>query len=454
VHTLVIGGGEVGRTIADRLSREGHDVTIVDVDPEKLRDIAEHLDVHTVLGNGSSPTILGEADIGSAEILLGVTDSDEVNLMACVMAGAVSPATVKIARVRDVDYLRHAQILDRIGIHIDLFINPERVVAERIQRILSVPGATDVSVFAEGRVLLVAFRMPPDHPATGQTLEAIDAAQGRPQVLAVALQRAGRLIVPRGADRLEADDIVYAVAPADGADALARFLGVKAKETRRVFIHGGGNISLLLARDLEAADVHVKIIERDARRCAYLSEQLARSVILQGDGADWELLEEENVAGADAYIALTADQERNILSALLAKRLGARTVHALIDRPGYSALATAIGVDVTVSPRLSAVSSILQYVRRGRILAATTFMDESAEAIEIQALETSSLVGRPLRDVKLPRGALVGAIVRGDDVEIPRGASVIRAGDRVILFALRESVRQVEKVVAVSLEYF
>ncbi len=454
MHAIVVGGGQVGRNIADRLTREGNDVTVVDTDSERLRDIAEHQDVRTILGRGSSPAVLASADIRSAELLIAVTDSDEANIMACVMAGAVSPATVKIARVRELDYASYAQSLERMGVRIDLFINPERVVADRIRRVLQVPGAIDVSVFAEGRVLLAAFRVPVDHPIAGQTLAEI-ASQGKaPDVLVVALQRAGRLVIPRGDERVLSGDIVYLVVPSVAMAEIARFLGLPSKPTRRVFIHGAGNVGFLLARDLESEGVQVKVIEPDARRCALLSETLSRGVVLQGDGADWELLEEENVQDAGAYVSLTDDQELNILSALLAKRLGVQTVYALIDRPGYAALAAAIGVDVPVSTRLSAVSSILHYARRGRILAAADFFEEEAEAIEVQAMETSSLVGRPLREVKLPRGAIVGAIVRGGEVVIPRGDSIIRAGDRVIFFALREAVPQVEKAVAVSLEYF
>ncbi len=454
MHAIVVGGGQLGRSIADRLVREGNDVTVIDVDSEKLQEIAEHQDVRTILGRGSSPTVQAAAGIGSAELLLAVTGSDEVNVMACVMAGAASPATLKVARVRDVDYQSYVQMLERVGVRIDLFINPERVVAERIKRVLAVPGASDVSVFADGRVLLVAYRVPVGHPAAGRTLADMGREKGLPRTLVVAVQRAGRLIVPRPTERLQIGDVAYLVVPADELKDLTAFLGLSVGPARRVFIHGGGTVGLVLARDLEREGMQVKIIEPDARRCARLSEELSRSVVLQGEGADWELLEEENVAGADAYISLTADQELNIFSSLLAKRLGARSVYALVDKPGYVALATAIGVDVPVSQRLSAVASILHFVRRGRILAAADFFEEEAEAIEIQAMETSRIVNRPLREVRLPRGALVGAIVRGGEVVVPRGDSVIRAGDRVILFAIREAVQQVERAVSVSLEYF
>ncbi|MFW5879159.1 MAG: Trk system potassium transporter TrkA, partial [Myxococcota bacterium] len=314
MHAIVVGAGQVGRTIADRLTREGNDVTIIDIDPEKLHDVAEHQDVRAVQGPGSSPTVLAEAGIQSAELLVGVTNSDETNIMACVIAGAVSPATVKIARVRDVDFQSYAQSLERAGIRIDLFINPERVVADRIRRILTIPGATDVSVFADGRVLLAAFRIPPEHPVAGKSLAEIGVEGLAPDVLVVALQRGGRLLVPRGDDRIFADDVAYLVVPIDRVDEITKFLRIPPRPARRVFIHGGERVGQLLARDLEAEGVQVKIIDPDARRCALLSEILSRGVVLQGDGADWDLLEEENVKGADAYISLTQDQELNILS--------------------------------------------------------------------------------------------------------------------------------------------
>ena len=454
MQVIVVGGGEVGRTIAARLSREANDVTLVDTDPDKVREIADHLDVRTVLGNGSSPSILLEAGIDAAEMVIAVTNSDEVNLLACLMAGAASAATAKIARVRDPDFLAHADVLARSGLSLDLVINPERVTAEKIQRILAVPQATDVAAFAEGRVLLVGMHVPAGSPLAGARLADLTTLRHTPYVLIAAINRGGRILIPKGDDRIQADDVVYATTAADRLEALTQFFGVDLRPARRVIVHGGGNIAFFLARELESEGVYVKIIEEDARRCERLSEQLRKTVVLHGNGADRELLEEEGVRGCDAYIALTEDQEDNILSALLAKRLGARSVHALIEHSADSPIASAIGVDVPLSPRVTAVSSILQFVRRGNILQVAAFQEEEAEAIEVEAMETSSIVGRPLVDVKFPKGAIVGAIVRGEETIIPRGSTVIEHGDRVIIFALTKAIRAVEKAVAVSLEFF
>jgi len=454
MRVIVVGGGEVGRTIAARLANERNDVTLIDADVEKVREIGDHLDVEALVGNGSSPTTLLAAGLESAEMVIAVTNSDEVNLLACLMAQTTSASTVKIARLRDPDLIAHSELLRRAGLHLDLVINPERVTAQKIRRLLEVPAATDVVPFADGEVLLLALRIPASSPLAGARL--IDLAQLRPaeRVLFVAINRGGEVLIPKGKDKIQADDVVYAITSKDGLGELQGYLDVGARKVRRVIIHGGGYLTRILAADLVSDGMHVKIIEPDVEECRALSTDLEGVMVLHGEGADPELLQEEGVSGCDAYIALTPDQESNILSALLAKRLGARSVHALIERGGFAPLAAAIGVDVPLSPRLTAVSSILHFVRRGKTLSVASFSEEQAEAIEIQAMETSSIVGRPLREVHFPKGAIIGAVVRGEEIIIAGGDTVIEPGDRVIIFALTSAIKEVEKAVSVSLEFF
>lgn len=454
MRVIIVGGGEVGSTIAELLSQERSDVTLIDSDPERAAHIESHLDVRTIVGNGATPSVLIEAGIESAEMLIAATNSDEVNLLACFIAGAKSPTTTKIARVRDSNYIEHAELLEAAGLKLDLAINPEAVTVEKIQRMLSVPTATDVATFADGRVLMAAMRVRADSPLANARLSDLAALRPSPDVLLVAINRGGRVLIPTGSDVVEPDDVVYAVVETKKVDKLIEFFAVEQREAKSVMVHGGGRISLLLGKALEQQGVHVKIIERRARRCEELSRQLEKAVVLRGDAMDPELLEEEGVDHVDAFISLTSDQEDNILSALLAKRLGAKTVMALIDRQGYSTLVSTIGIDVPLSPRLTAVSSILQFVRKGNVRSVVAFQEDEAEAMEVEAMETSSIVGAPLKDIKFPKGAIIGAVVRGGHTFIPRGTDVIEPGDRVVIFALKKAIKQVEKAVCVSLEFF
>ncbi len=448
---LIIGGGDIGSTLAERLAAEHKDVVVVESNEQRVRELREALDVQVVHGSGSNPRVLRAAGLDEAEMLIAVTDSDEVNLVSYLVASKESVIPTKIARVRQPELAEAiANVLEDDPL--DLNINPEEEAAQSIVNILRVPGAAGVYEFAEGKVRVVSFVV--DQPCEALGIELADL---RPKLdincNIVAISRGGGLLIPNGQAQIAAGDVVYAVGTPETLASLAELFGKTSQEARRIVISGGGNVAFYTARRLEQMGIAPKIIEPDADRCKFLVEQLEKSVVLHGSGTDQELLREENVADADAFLALTRDEEENILSALLAKRNGAAKVIALVNKLSYSSLVSAIGVDAVVSPNLAAVSAILQFIRRGKVVSVTMVGEEAAEALEIVALETSELVGKPLRDAGL-EDAWIGAIVRGDEVIIPAGDDVIEVGDHVVLFALRSAIPKLERQMMVKLQYF
>lgn len=448
---LIIGGGDIGSILADRLAAERKDVVIVETNGDRVRELRESLDVQVIQGNGSNPRILREAGLDDAEMIIAVTDSDEVNIVANLVASAQSVIPTKIARVRDPDL---AAAVPEIfpGQGLDLNINPEEEAAQLILKTLQVPGAATVFDFAAGRVQVASFAVDEPCEAEGLALSELKPRLGIDCNI-VAVQRGGDLLIPSGKTTIVRGDLLWVAARPDTLGEFASLLGKTSAPPRRVVINGGGNVTYYLALLLEERDLSLKIFEADALRCKHLVENLKRSVVLQGQGTDPELLREENVAKADAFLALTRDEEDNILSALLAKRAGAGRVIALVNKLPYASLVTAIGVDSVVSPNLAAVSAILHFIRKGKVVSVTTVGEERAEAMEIVALETSELVGKPLRDADF-QDAIVGAIVRGDTVIIPAGDDVIEAGDHVVVFALRSAIGRLERQTMVKLEYF
>lgn len=451
---IIIGAGEVGFHIASHLAAENKDVVVIDKNPEATRRVADNIDVQVLVGSGSSPVTLEEAGIHSAEIVLAVTDSDEVNLVSCLVADIVSPGTKKLARIRDEHFDAYIEPLRQNAPHIDTVINPEVEVVKTIERMMTVPGAVDVGEFAEGRVKFVGVRLEENCPLAGKRMMDLPAVLDGRRLLIAAMLRQEELIIPRGADRLMAGDLVYFISEEHALGETMAIFGKRSEPVRRVMIVGGGRIGFRLAHRLEALGFQAKIVERRPERCQMLAECLNKTVVLHGDGSDQDLLTEENIQEVDLMVTLTSDEETNILSSLLAKRLGARKTITKINKFSYLPLMSAIGLDHVVSPRLSAINSILQHIRRGKILSAISLKGEQAEAMEAVALETSEIVGKPLRRIDFPKGSLVTAIIRGQEVIIPTGDSVIAPDDRIIIFARRQAIARVEKILAVKLEYF
>ena len=454
MKVVIIGAGEVGFHIANRLVTENKDVVVIDKNPDALRRVSDNIDVQIVSGSGSSPVILEEAGVKKAEILLAVTDSDETNLTACLIANIISPSTLKLARLRDADYDDYHDTFRDHAPHIDTLINPEIEVVKTIDRLMSVPGAVDVGELADGRVKFVGIYLEKDARLAGVRLSELREKIGMQPPLILAIIRDEELIIPRGNNRLLPGDLIYFISE---EDKLLDTLSVFDKHThplRRVLIIGGGRIGTRLALLLEEKSIYTKIIEKRPEQCNLLADRMNKAVVLCGDGSDQGLLNEENIQDMDVVITLTSDEETNILTSLLVKRMGARKTITKIDKFSYFPLMSAIGLEQVVSPRLSSINTILQHIRRGKVLSAISLKGEQAEVMEAIALETSDIVGTPLRKIAFPKDALLAGIIHKEKVIIPSGDSIIEPEDRIIIFATRKAIPKIEKILAVKLEYF
>ncbi|MCP4118178.1 MAG: Trk system potassium transporter TrkA [Desulfobacteraceae bacterium] len=454
MRIIIVGAGEVGYHIASRLASEDKDVVVIDKNPAAVRRVSDDLDVQVIMASGSSPKVLEEAGIKEAEILLAVTDSDEANLVACLVANMLSPTTKKLARIRDAGFDNYHENFKIAAPHIDTVINPEIEVVKTIQRLMRVPGAVDVGEFAEGRVKFVGLRLDEASPMAGVRLSDFSAMFGQARPLIAAVVRGDELIIPRGDNVLEPGDLVYFISEKKRLAETVKLFNKSVSPLKRVIIVGGGRIGHRLAEALERESVQTKIIESNLDRCNVLAEDMNKTVVLHGDGSDQKLLMEENVGDADVVVTLTHDEETNILTSLLAKKLGARSTITKVSKFSYFPLMSTIGLDKMVSPRLSAISSILQEIRKGKILSAVTVLGEDAEVIEAVALATSDITGRPLKKLSFPKGALLVCIIRDDAIIIPTGESVVEPDDRIILFARRQAVKKLEKLLTVKLEFF
>ncbi|MCF8110231.1 MAG: Trk system potassium transporter TrkA [Desulfobacteraceae bacterium] len=450
---IIVGAGEVGYHVASRMSFENKDVVVIDRDPVAIQRISDNVDVESINGSGSSPRVLKEAGLKEAEILLAVTDSDETNLVACLMADVISPTTKKLARIREGDFDPYHQVLHDQAPHIDTVINPEIEVVKSIERFLSIPGAVDVSEFADGMLKFIGLYLDQGSLMAGIRLREIPEKIGQ-QILVAAVVRKEELIIPGGDARLYPGDLVYFISEEKGVAPILKAFNRETKPVRRAMIVGGGRIGARLAGVLEKKGIQIKIIERLPARCSELAAEMKKAVVIHGDGSDQGLLVEENIREMDAVVTLTNDEETNILVSLLARRMGAGKSITKLNKFSYFPLMPTIGIEQVVSPRLSAINTILQHIRRGKVFSVRTLTDEQAEVMEAEALETSDIVGRPLRKSSLPKGSLVIGIIREGQVLIPSGDSVIEPGDRIIIFAKRQVVSKIERILTVKLEFF
>jgi len=449
---IIVGAGEVGYHIAQKLSEENQDVFLVDKDSEKIRRITENLDVQAFLGSGTSPEMLKTAGVKEADMMVAATDSDEVNLIACLLARNLNPHILKVARIRNREYLKEKELFSQDLLGVDQIINPESVMVETIRNLMMVPGASDVLQFAEGRVKLIGITVRSDSPFAGRQLLSFKNMEGK--VLVGAIVRGEQVFIPHGEDTIRSGDLIYLVVRADELPYRLGIFNFEKQEGRRVIIVGAGETGSALASSLDRGKLNVKIIDRDGHKCAALAEKLEKVIVIHGDGTDKNLLEEENIGDVDFMVAVTGDEESNVLISLLAKGLGAKKTITRINKLSYIPLVSAIGIETVVSSRLSAIRAILQYIRRGRIISVAPLKGEHAEAIEAEALETSEIVNVPLAKVKFPKGALVGAIVRGDEIIIPKGDDVIKPKDHLIILTVQKALPKLEKLLTVKLDYF
>ena len=434
---VILGAGQVGRTAAYHLSREeANEVTVVDVDEDILRSLQDRLDIRTVAGNASYPTVLEAAGAPEADIIVALTSSDEVNMMACEVAYTLYRTPTKIARIRSAEYTGRPELFSDEALSVDVFISPEQLVTEYVERLIRFPGALQVLDFADGKVQLVGVRALKGGLLVGHSLRELPQHLARTEARVVAIYRAGRSVPPEGETVIEDGDEVFFLAARNDIRRVMNEMREQDDPVRKVVIAGGGNIGFRLAKALEKTN-QVKLIERDVRRARKASELLENAIVLNGDAADEELLIEENIDSADVFAALTNSEEANILSAMLAKRLGAHKVMALINKPSYTDLIESGSIDIAISPQTITIGSLLAHVRRGDIVRVHALRHGAAEALEAVVHgdeETSRVVGKRVEEIRLPEGTSIGAIVRADEVMMAHHDTVIQANDHAILF--------------------
>lgn len=454
---LILGAGQVGSTVAESLVGEANDITVVDTDSEKLRQLQDRLDLRTLTGNAAHPSILEQAGIVDTDILLAVTQSDEVNMVACKLAASLYNTPTRIARIRATDYLERREVFSTDNFCVDFSICPEQILTEYIVKLIEFPEALQVLEFAGGRVSLVAVRAVEGGPLVGRPLRFLRTDMPLIDTRVAAIFRQDRSINMNGDTVVEAGDEVFFLAATEHIRTVMQELRRMDKPTKRVMIVGGGNIGRRLAKTLEHS-YQVKLIEYNKKACASLAAELTNTLVLNGDGTDEQLMLQENVSEVDVFCALTNDDENNIMSALLAKQGGARKVISLINRSAYVGLVQGGKIDIAVSPAQVTIGSLLAYVRQGDVAAVHSLRRGAAEALELVAHGdrlSSKVVGRRIEEIDSPKGATIGAIVRGGQVIIAHHDTVIEAEDHIIVFVNdKRMVRKVEKLFQVNLGFF
>ena len=458
MRVIICGAGQVGYGIAERLAAEKNDVSIIDTSPQLIHAVRDALDVRGFVGHGAHPDILEAAGAQNADMIIAVTLFDEVNIVACEVAHALFNVPMKIARIRAQSYLQphYQNLFAREHLPIDVIISPEKEVGEMVLRRISLPGATDVVRFAEDKIAMVAIECLEECPVVHTQLSQLSELFPDLPSTVVGIVRDQKLFIPHSEDQLEPGDMAYVVTTKEQVRRTLTLFGHDEQEATRIVIAGGGNIGLYVAEAIEQRQsrTKIKIIESSRDRAALVADQLRRTVVLNGSALDQKLLNEADIQGADLMVALTNNDQVNILSSVMAKRLGCKANLVLINNPSYQDLTKSVGIDAYVNPGSVTTSRVLQHVRRGRIRAVHSVMRGAAEIIEAEALETSPLVGSHLRDLDLPDGMRVGAVYRDGAVIKPSGGMMIKPKDRVVIFALADAVKDVEQMFRVSLEFF
>ncbi len=454
---LILGAGQVGSSAAYHLSREeANEVTVVDVRPDVLRELQDRLDIRTVVGHAAYPEVLERAGANDADIVVALTDMDEINMVACQIAYTLFHTPTKIARIRSAEYMNTSQLFSQDAIPIDVGISPEQLVCEYVEQLILYPGASQVLDFAGGRVRLVGVIADRDGLLVGQRIATLKEHVPNTEGRIAAIYRHGKAMLPDGETVIQEGDEVFFIADRKDIRVFMSEMRRLEEPVRRVVIAGGGNIGVRLALALEQTN-QVKIIERDTRRARTISEQLNRAIVLVGDAADEELLLEENVDNVDVFCAITNSEEANILSSMLAKRLGAHKVMALINRASFVDLVEAGSIDIAISPQQVTIGSLLAHVRRGDVVKVHSLRRGAAEAIEAIAHGTdkeSRVVGRKIEDIELPKGTAIVALVRNDQVIIAHHDTLIETDDHVILFMTdRRKIERLEQLFQVGVSF-
>ncbi len=444
MKAIIVGAGEVGFQIAKSLSYENIDVVVIDRDKDKIKRVVDELDVAVIEGEGGDIASLKDAGADSTDILLAVTNSDETNMIACLLAKAMFGIPRKIARIRNPDYFKNEKLLNKDNLDINPAINPELEVAMSIIRLLEVPIATDVEDFEGGIVKVIGLKLHADSYLIGKSLKNIGKLLETKFLIGM-IERDDKTIIPSGDDVIKKGDIIYIPVKREEVYDLLLPLKVETMPARKIMIVGGGRIGHHIASNLESK-LDIKIIERDEGRCKFLSRTLKKALVLHGDGVDQKLLFEENIGDMDVLVAVSNNDELNIMASLLAKKHGTKKIIAIVNRTDYIPLARGLGLEAVLSPRLITASTILRYVRKGHIISLTSIADGKAEILEAGVGDNSWLIGKTLMEADMPRSSLIGAIIRGNQVIIPSGSDRIYKNDRLIIFTLLESIKNVEKI--------
>jgi len=454
---LILGAGQVGSTVAESLVSEANDITVVDTDSEKLRQLQDRLDLRTLTGNASHPAVLEQAGIADTDMLLAVTQSDEANMVACKLAASLYNTPTRIARIRSADFLARPEVFSKDNFCVDFSICPEQILTDYIVKLIEFPEALQVLEFANGKASLVAVRAFQGGPLVGKPLSFLRTHMPQVETRVAAIFRKDRPITPTGDTVVEEGDEIFFIAATDNIRSVLKEMRRMDKPAKRVMIVGGGNIGRRLAKTLEHG-YEVKLIEFNKKSCQKLAGELTRTLVLNGDGTDENLLQQEHVGEIDVFCALTNDDENNIMSSLLAKQGGARKVISLINRSAYVGLVQGGKIDIALSPAHVTIGSLLAYVRQGDVAAVHSLRRGAAEALELVAhgdRQSSRVVGRRIDEIDLPNGANIGAIVRGGEVIVGHHDLVIEAEDHVIVFVINKAmVRKVEKLFQVNIGFF
>ena len=443
MKVLIVGAGAVGFNIAKQLSQEGHDISVVEENPELVRRITEKLDVLVVAGNGSSPSVLETAGARDAHLVLAVTNCDEVNIVVCIIANQYG-RKIKIARIRNSEFTGKDSLFKGNGFCVDHMINPEQIIVDSLIKIIETPGATFAVDFPIGDILLRGFHVPKDAPIAGKKFSELEGIEYTDSFLIVSIQRNGEMIIPTHKTEILPDDDIFVLVAKMGLPYFLPMVNRRADEVERVIIYRTTRTGIQLAKRLEDSSINVTMIEPKKEMAEKAAAELEDTIVLHGDATDIDLLKEAVIEDTDFFIALSEDAQTNLLTSLLAKKHGAKKTVVLTNEPALVPIIHQVNVDVVINPRLITASAILQHVRRGQILSIAKLGDSEAEAIELIAEEGSEIVKKPLNKIRFPKRSTLGAIVRNGTMLLPKGVNAINPGESVIVFTLPDAIEKVQ----------
>jgi len=456
VKIIILGAGQVGSSVAANLVNEDNDITLVDINPSALQSISERFDLRTITGVASHPSILEKAGAKDAEMILAVTNCDEINMIACQVAYTLFHTPTKIARIREIEYLKNHPLFAQEALPVDVLISPDRLVTEQIQKLIKHPGALQVLDFADGKAQMVVIKASYSGVLEGLSLRELKEKLKDIEYKIAIIYSSGKPVIPNADTIINTDDEIFFVSSQKSMNKLLQQIRIKDKPLKNIMISGGGNIGLRLAESLEN-EYKIKLLELDSKKASHAAEKLKNTIVLHGDATDEELLNEENIDGSDVFCALTNHDEVNIISSMLAKRLGARKVMALINRAAYVDLVQSNTIDIAISPQQATIGSLLAHVRKGDVVLVHSLRRGAAEAIEAIAHgneSSSKVVGKRIQDIDLPQGTTIAAIVRGDNVLMAKKKTIIETNDHVILIlSNKKHVKKVESLFQVDITF-